>query len=101
MQALSTSRNQERVWALIKVAAKVDTAMDVRGNFIRRPAQNVKRNAKFLSSQAVIVRSTAKIAIPKRRVAAAESSAVFGFTLSPAPSATGKCASPSSRIKAS
>jgi hypothetical protein len=75
------------------VAAKVDmagaaedTAMDVRGNFIRRPAPNAKRNAKFLSSQAVIVRSIAKIAIPKRRLAAAESSAVFGFALSLAPS---------------
>jgi len=75
------------------VAAKVDmagaaedTAMDVRGNFIRRPAQNAKRNAKFLSSQAVTVRSIAKIAIPKRRPVAAESSAVFGFALSPASS---------------
>jgi len=81
VQARSNSRNKERVWVSIKVAAKVDTAMDVRGNFIRRPAQNARRNAKFLSSQAVIVRSIARIAIPKRRAAAAESGAVFGFDL--------------------
>jgi len=82
VQARSNSRNKERVWVSIKVAAKVDTAMDVRGNFIRRHAQNARRNAKFLSSQVVIVRSIARIAIPKRRAAAAESSTVFGFALS-------------------
>jgi hypothetical protein len=51
------------------VVAKVDTVMDVRGNCIRQPVQIAKRNVKFLSSQAVIVRSTAKIAIPKGKQA--------------------------------
>ena len=50
--------------------AKVDTVADVRGNFIRRSAQNAKRNAKFLSNQAVIVRSTAMTVIPKERMEA-------------------------------
>jgi len=46
----------------------VDTGADVRGNFIRRSAQNARKNVKFLSNQAETVRFTARIAIPKERM---------------------------------
>jgi hypothetical protein len=65
-------RLKERKWVSSKVAAKVDTAADVRGNFIKRSVQNAKRNAKSLSNQAVIVQSTAKTVIPKERLTAAK-----------------------------
>ena len=82
MQTKSDTSNKEKVWVSIKVVAKVvmagDMVTDVKGNFIRRPAQNVKRNAKFLSNQAVIGRSTARIAILKGRIAAADFSSIFG-----------------------
>ena len=60
---------------------EVGTVVDVRGNFIRRSAQTVKRNAKFLSNQAATVRSTARIVFPNARIAAADSSGISGFTL--------------------
>lgn len=54
------------------MVAKVDMVTDVRENFIRRSAQNAKRNVKFRSNQAVIVQSTAKTVIPKERLTGAK-----------------------------
>ena len=54
---------------------------DVRGKCIRRSAQNAKRNAKFLSSQAVIARSTARTVIPKERLTAAKRCLLWSLIL--------------------
>jgi hypothetical protein len=56
---------------MAKVVMVVDSEVDVKGNFIRRSAQNVRRNVKFLSNQAETVRFTARIAFPKGRQKAA------------------------------
>jgi hypothetical protein len=55
---------------MAKVVMVADTGADVRGNFIRRSAQNVRRNVKFLSNQAETVRFIARIAFPKEKLKA-------------------------------
>jgi hypothetical protein len=57
---------------MAKVVMAADSGVDVRGNFIRRSAQNARRNAKFLSNQAKTVRFTARIAFPKGNLKAAK-----------------------------
>jgi hypothetical protein len=56
---------------MAKVVMVVVSGVDVRGNFIRRSAQNARKNVKFLLNQAETVQSTAKIAFPKGNLKAA------------------------------
>ncbi len=55
----------------IKVVVGVDSA--ARKNCTKRPARNVKRNAKFLLSPAAIVRSIVRNAFQSVRIATANS----------------------------
>jgi hypothetical protein len=56
---------------MARVVTVVVTGVVVRGNFIRRSAQNARKNVKFLSNQAETVRFTAKIAFPRGNLKAA------------------------------
>ncbi len=58
---------------MIKVVAGVEGTA-VRGNSTKRLARSVIKNAKFLLSRVVTVRSTAKNVIPSARIAAADPS---------------------------